>query len=68
MEIRRLSGGIVLSLVLAGCAGAPGDVPASDSSQSGPDVVLEEARSVATDLEQRQIDLEAQVRDPFSRP
>ena len=59
-----------LAIALAACAGDPPAVPQGDDSEqgpsSGPISVLEDARTVADDVEQRQADLEAQLNDPFS--
>jgi hypothetical protein len=68
MAFRRLIPVLVLSLLLGACgAGAPDPVraPAVDS---GPAAVVDEARSVAGDLEERSQFIDSQMRDPFSPP
>lgn len=66
MAVRDLAPAVVLSLVLAACATASDPGPAADPLDSGPAQVLDRARTVANDLEDRQNQIESQMRDPFA--
>lgn len=63
-----MSAVLLLSIVLGGCGATPTDSPAAEPVDSGPAAVLDEARTVAHDLEQRQVEIDARIRDPFARP
>lgn len=66
--MRRLQAAAALVLMLTACA-APPSPPSSDSgSDPGGVSVLDDARSVADDVETRQAELERQLQDPFSQP
>ena len=68
MNTRRLTAALVMTVVLGGCTGTTSDQPDPEPVDSGPIAVLEKARNVANDLEQRQAQIDAQMPDPFSRP
>jgi hypothetical protein len=68
MRIRIICWAIVMAAVVAGCASAPPQIDATPPAVQTPLDVVEQARDVATDVSQRQITLEGQLRDPFSRP
>lgn len=65
MAVRNLAPAVVLSVVLAACATSPDPGPAADPVDSGPAQVLDRARTVANDLEDRQAQIKSQMRDPF---
>ncbi|MCJ7724886.1 MAG: hypothetical protein MUP76_00650 [Acidimicrobiia bacterium] len=64
MTLKRSLVGAVVCVLLAGCGGsAPSDpaLPAGDEAKSLPIQVLDDARDVAGQIEQRQADLESMI-------
>jgi hypothetical protein len=65
MRIRRTLVAAAVALVVAGCSGGTDPEPASPTTEpagSGlPTQVLDDARDVAGDLEQRQTDMESML-------
>jgi len=68
MAPRRTSWILAAAVVLGACGSTPADLPDSQPMESGPTAVLDEARSVVADLEERQVQLDSQMRNPFSQP
>ncbi len=58
---------VLLTVFAVGCSAETGPEPSGNIAESERSVI-EEVRSVVDDLDQRQIQLDAQMRDPFSRP
>lgn len=70
MRVRTLLMGLAVAVAIAACGGSA-DVDPVDpvvGESVTPLSILDRARDVADQLENRQADLEAQLNDPFSQP
>ena len=68
MKFRIICSVVALAAVFGGCSSAPPQIDATPPVVQTPVGAVERARDVATDVSQRQIVLEGQLRDPFARP
>jgi hypothetical protein len=68
MAFRRFIPAIIVSFLLSACGASPADPAPTDPVDSGPAAVVDKARSVADDLEDRSQFIDSQMPDPFSPP
>jgi hypothetical protein len=65
----RCTAATILVMALSACgASPPPAVPTGTPSEAGIASVVEEARTVAQQVEQRSLQIDVSLRDPFSPP